>query len=346
MKKTQGELFWKNKREHPGVKIAINGYGRIGICVAKIIANRDDVELVAINSSTPHSEIEYLTKYDSVHWVYDKKVEVKDWYLIIWENTKAKILSDRNPENLDFGEAEVVLDCTGAFLTQEKAKVYLKNNIKKVVMSAPAKDDTPTFVIWVNEKDYAWEKIVSNASCTTNWMWALTKIIMEEFWIEKAIMTTIHSYTASQNVLDSKNPKDRRKWRSWVLNMIPTTTWAAKAIVKIIPELEWKIHGQAVRVPTPDVSLIDINFVLEKNTTIEEVNNFLKKESLWKYKEIISIDNDMRVSSDFIWNSNSCIVAPDMTQVVDWNLLKIMAWYDNEWGYSSRLVDMAVLVSK
>jgi len=154
--KTQGELFWKNKREHPGVKIAINGYGRIGICVAKIIADRDDVELVAINSSTPHCEIEYLTKYDSVHWVYDKKVEVKDWYLIIWENTKAKILSDRNPENLDFGEAEVVLDCTGAFLTMQKSQVYLKNNVKKVVMSAPAKDDTPTFVIWVNEKNYAW----------------------------------------------------------------------------------------------------------------------------------------------------------------------------------------------
>ena len=328
-------------------KIAINGYGRIGICVAKIIAARDDVELVTINSSTPHSEIEYLTKYDSVHWNCPYKVEVKDWILYIWENVKAKILCDRNPENLDFGKlwAEVVLDCTWAFLTTEKAKAYLHNWVKKVVMSAPAKDDTPTFVIWVNEKDYAWEEIVSNASCTTNGMWALTKIINEKFGIEKAIVTTIHSYTASQNVLDSKNPKDRRKGRSWSLNMIPTTTGAAKAITKIMPELIGKIHGQAVRVPTPDVSLIDINFVLRENTSIEEVNKFLEEASIWEYKNIISIDNDMRVSTDFVWNSASCIIAPDMTQVVDQNLLKIMAWYDNEWGYSSRLVDMWVYVN-
>ncbi len=329
-------------------KIAINWYWRIWICVAKIIAGRDDVELVAINSSTPHSEIEYLTKYDSVHWNCPYAVKVENWFLNIWENVKAKILAERDIEKLDFWSewAEVVLDCTGAFLTSEKAKNYLKNWVKKVVMSAPAKDDTPTFVIWVNEKKFNWEKIISNASCTTNWMWALTKVIMEEFGIEKAIMTTIHSYTASQNLLDAKNPKDRRKWRSGSLNMIPTTTWAAKAIVKIIPELEWKIHGQAIRVPTPDVSLIDINFVLEKNTSIEEVNNFLEKASNWKYKWIIEIDNEMKVSSDFIWNSSSCIIAPDMTQVIDWNLLKIMAWYDNEWGYSSRLVDMGALIGK
>ena len=329
-------------------KIAINGYWRIGICVAKIITERDDVELVAINSSTPHSEIEYLTKYDSVHWNCKQEVKVEDWFLCIWEKVKAKILSERNIEILDFWSewAEVILDCTGAFLTTEKSEAYLKNWVKKVLMSAPAKDNTPTFVIWVNEKDYAGEKIISNASCTTNWMWALTKIINEKFGIEKAIMTTIHSYTASQNILDSKNPKDRRKWRSGVLNMIPTTTWAAKAITKIMPELIWKIHGQAVRVPTPDVSLIDINFVLNKNTSIEEVNNFLRESSIWEYKNIIAIDNDMRVSNDFIGNSNSCIIAPDMTQVVDWNLLKIMAWYDNEWGYSSRLVDMGVWVNK
>ena len=329
-------------------KIAINWYGRIGICVAKIIAGRDDVELVAINSSTPHSEIEYLTKYDSVHWNCTYEVKVENWFLNIWEKVKAKILAERDIEKLDFWTewAEVVLDCTGAFLTSEKAEAYLKNGVKKVVMSAPAKDDTPTFVIWVNEKDYSWEKIISNASCTTNWMWALTKIIMEEFGIEKAIMTTIHSYTASQNLLDAKNPKDRRKGRSWSLNMIPTTTGAAKAIVKIIPELEWKIHGQAIRVPTPDVSLIDINFIIKKDTTKEEINNFLEKASNWEYSWIIEIDNEMKVSGDFIWNSSSCIIAPDMTQVIDWNLLKIMAWYDNEWGYSSRLVDMGVLVSK
>ena len=329
-------------------KIAINWYGRIGICVAKIISQRDDCELVAINSSTPHGEIEYLTKYDSVHWNFNEKLKVKNWFLYIWEKTKAKIFSERDIEKLDFWteKAEVVLDCTGAFLTSKKAKHYLKNWVKKVVMSAPAKDDTPTFVIGVNEEKYAWEKIISNASCTTNGMWALTKVINEKFGIQKAIMTTIHSYTASQNLLDAKNPKDRRKGRSGSLNMIPTTTGAAKAITKIMPELIWKIHGQAVRVPTANVSLIDINFVLRKNTSIEEVNNFLSRLSENKYRNIIAIDNDMRVSSDFIWNPNSCIIAPDMTQVVDWNLLKIMAWYDNEWGYSSRLVDMGVFVNK
>lgn len=329
-------------------KVAINWYWRIWICVAKIIANRNDIELVAINSSTPHIEIEYLTRYDSVHGNCNQEVKVKESILYIWKNLKAKILSDRNIETLDFWKewAEIILDCTWAFLTSEKAKAYLKNWVKKVIMSAPAKDETPTFVIWVNEKDYSWEKIISNSSCTTNWMWALTKIINDTFVIEKAIMTTIHSYTSSQNVLDSKNIKDRRKGRSWVLNMIPTTTGAAKAITKIIPELIWKIHGQAVRVPTPDVSLIDINFVLRKNTSIWEVNEVLKEASENGYKNIIAIDNDMRVSSDFIGDSNSCIVAPDMTQVVDKNLLKIIAWYDNEWGYSSRLIDMAIYVNK
>ena len=329
-------------------KIAINGYWRIGICVAKIIAKRDDVELVAINSSTPHSEIEYLTKYDSVHWNYKQEIKVEDWFLCIWKKVKAKILSQRDINILDFWTewAEVILDCTGAFLTTEKSEAYLKNWVKKVVMSAPAKDNTPTFVIWVNEKKYSWEKIISNASCTTNCLGPITKLIEEEFGIEKAIMTTIHSYTASQNVLDTKNSKDRRKWRAAGLNIIPTTTGAAKAIVKIMPELKWKIHGQAVRVPTPNVSLVDVNYILKKDTSIDKVNQIIEEYSKNKLSNIIEIDNDMRVSSDFCWNSNSTIIASDMTQVVDWNLLKIMAWYDNEWGYSNRLVDMGVYVNK
>ncbi len=330
------------------VKVAINWYGRIWICVAKIISGRDDVELVAINSSTPHCEIEYMTKYDSVHTKYVEEVKVEDSYMIIWENTKAKILSDRNPETLDFGKywAEVVLDCTWQFLTTELAKPHLKNWVKKVVLSAPAKDDTSTYVIWVNEKDYAGESIISNASCTTNCLWPVTRLIEDEFWIEKAIMTTIHSYTTSQAVLDSKNLKDRRRGRAAGLNIIPTTTWAAKAMTKIMPELKGKIHGQSVRVPTANVSLVDVNYVLKKDTSVEEVNNILEKYSKGSYKGIILMDNDMRVSSDFVWNSNSSIVAPDMTQVVDGNLLKLMVWYDNEWGYSSRLVDMAVYVGK
>ena len=330
------------------VKVAINWYWRIGICVAKIISKRDDVKLVAINSSAEYSDLIYMTKFDSVHWQSDLAVKIENNKLCIWENLKAEILSDRNPETLDFWKtwAEIVLECTGQFLTKESAKAHLKNWVKKVLFSAPAKDDTKTLVIWVNEDEFNWEDFISNASCTTNCLGPITKLIDDEIGIEKAIMTTIHSYTASQNVLDNKNPKDKRKWRAAALNMIPTTTGAAKAITKIMPKLIWKIHGQAVRVPTPNVSLVDVNYVLKKDISKEEILKILNNASENKYKNIIEIDTEFKVSSDLCWNPASAIIASDMTQVIDWNLLKIMAWYDNEWGYSSRLVDMAVLIGR
>ena len=211
-------------------------------------------------------------------------------------------------------------------------------------MSAPAKDDTKTFVVGVNEKDYKGEAIISNASCTTNCLGPITKIIDDEYTIIKGLMTTIHSYTNDQNILDVKHKSDKRRARAGAINMIPTTTGAAKAMKLIMPHLDGKLHGQSVRVPTANVSMVDVNFLVEKNTSKDEINAlFTKKAS--ELKGIVAVDNEMLVSSDFVGNTNSSIVATDLTQVVDKNMIKIMCWYDNEWGYSSRMVDLALYVA-
>ncbi len=328
------------------LKVAINGFGRIGRCAARIIAKRDDIELVAVNDTAAREMTKYLLKYDSVHGFFDEKVEIlEDDYMQIGKD-KVKFFSDRDPKNLKFADygAEVVLECTGAFLTQEKSKVYLENGIKKVVFSAPAKDDTPTFVIGVNADKYAGEPIVSNASCTTNCLAPVTKIIDDVFGIEKGLMTTIHSYTNDQKILDVKHKKDPRRARAAAINMIPTTTGAAKAIGLVMPSLKGKMHGQSVRVPTADVSIVDLNVILKKNTTIEEVNAVFEEKAKNEFKGLILVDHDKRVSQDFVGSSYSSIIAADLTQVIEGNMLKVMAWYDNEWGYSCRLVDMALHV--
>ncbi len=328
------------------VKVAINGFGRIGRCAARIIAKRDDVELVAVNDTAAREMTKYLLRYDSVHGIFDGELEIlENDYMQIGKD-KVKFLSDRDPKNLNFADygAEVVLECTGAFLTQEKSKVYIENGVKKVVFSAPAKDDTPTFVIGVNADKYKGEPIISNASCTTNCLAPITKIIDDEYGIEKGLMTTIHSYTNDQKILDVKHKKDPRRARAAAINMIPTTTGAAKAIGLVMPNLKGKMHGQSVRVPTADVSIVDLNVILKKDTTIEEVNALFEKKAQNEYKGLILVDKDKRVSQDFVGSSYSSIVAADLTQVIEGNMLKVMAWYDNEWGYSCRLVDMAVHV--
>jgi glyceraldehyde 3-phosphate dehydrogenase len=329
------------------LKVAINGFGRIGRSVARIIANRSDVELVAINDLTEPEMIKYLLDNDSVHGSFGIKTEILENSYLRIGGTKVKIFSDKDPENVHFGKegAEVVLECTGVFLTKEKAKVHLRDGVKKVVFSAPAKDDTDTFVIGVNSEEYAGQEIISNASCTTNCLAPVAKVIDDAFGIEKGLMTTIHSYTNDQNILDVKHRKDRRRARAAAVNMIPTTTGAAKAIGLVLPQLVGKMHGQSVRVPTPNVSMVDLNVVVKKNTSKEEVNRILREKADGELQGVIAIDTEMRVSEDFIGNSNSSIVAEDLTQVVDGNMVKVMAWYDNEWGYSSRLVDMALFVS-
>lgn len=327
------------------VKVAINGLGRIGRCVARIIANRNDVELVAVNASGSEEMIQYNLKYDSVHGTRND-VKVEDGYLYIGKD-KAKILSQREPSKLDFASygAEVVLECTGAFLTKESVQVYIDNGVKKVVMSAPAKDDTPTFVIGANEESYNGEKIVSNASCTTNGLAPVARVLDDAFGIEKGLMTTIHAYTSSQPILDAKDKKDPRKGRSGATNLTPSSTGAAKAIGKVMPHLNGKLNGQAIRVPVADVSLVDLTVTLNKSVTKDEVINEFKNASNGKLKGILGIDDEYRVSSDFIGETLSTVVPLDTIQVIDGNMVKILSWYDNEWGYSTRLVDLGVLVA-
>ena len=328
------------------VKVAINGLGRIGRCVARIIADRDDIELVAVNASASEEMLEYQLKYDSVHGTR-KDVTVKEGYLAIG-NDRAKIFAERELEKIDFAStgAEVVLECTGAFLTKESVQPYLDNGIAKVVFSAPAKDDTATFVIGANEQSYAGEKIVSNASCTTNGLAPVAKVLDDAFGIEKGLMTTIHSYTSSQPILDAKHKKDPRKGRAGATNLVPTTTGAAKAISKVLPSLEGKLNGQAIRVPTPDVSMVDLTVTLNKSVTLDEVKKAFKDASEGSHKGILGIDEEYRVSQDFVGEELSTVVPLDTIQVIGENMVKVLSWYDNEWGYSCRLVDMAVLVSK
>lgn len=330
------------------IKVAINGLGRIGKCVAKIISDRNDIELVAINAGGgSDSEIAYGLKYDTVFGTRDD-VMVEDGYLLMG-NTKAKILNSRDPKELDFASygAEVVLECTGVFLTSESVQPFLDNGIKKVVFSAPAKDDTATFVIGANEHEYNGETVVSNASCTTNGLAPLIKVLDDAFKIKNGLMTTIHSYTSSQPILDGKpSKKDMRKGRAGATNLVPTTTGAAKAISKVLPKLSGKINGQAIRVPTSDVSIVDLTVTFEKSVTLEDVKKALEVASETTHKGILGIDNEFRVSSDFIGEETSTVVAMDTIQVIGENMLKVLSWYDNEWGYSCRLVDMAVLVSK
>ena len=326
------------------LKVAINGLGRIGRCVARIVANRDDVELVACNASGSEDMIQYGLRYDSVHG-NRRDIEVKDGYIYIGTD-KAKLLSQRDPAKIDFASlgVDVVLECTGAFLTQDSVQPYIDNGIKKVVFSAPAKDDTATFVMGVNEDQYAGQSVVSNASCTTNGLAPVAKVLDDAFGIELGLMTTIHSYTGSQPILDAKHSKDPRKARAGAVNLIPTTTGAAKAIAKVLPQLSGKINGQAIRIPTPNVSMVDLTVTLSKNVTVETVNQAFKDAANGSMKGILGIDEEQRVSSDFNGESTSTVVPLDTTQVVGEKMVKVLAWYDNEWGYSCRLVDMAVHV--
>jgi glyceraldehyde 3-phosphate dehydrogenase len=324
------------------LKVAINGFGRIGMIAARIIAQRSDIELVAVNATMKPDMLEYLLKYDSVHGVFDSVKLLDDSSFQIGKN-RVKIFSDRDPKNVDFGAygAELVIECTGAILSTELAQAHLKGGVKKVLMSAPAKDDTPTYVYGVNHLEYKGEAVISNASCTTNCLAPITKILHDAIGIEKGIMTTVHSYTNDQNILDVKHSKDKRRARAAAINIIPTSTGAAKAIGKVIPELNGKLNGYSLRVPTPDVSIVDMSCLLKRKVTKEEINAIYKEASQTGYKGLVEYDEDMRVSSDFIGSTFSSIFVPDSTQVVDGDMVKVVAWYDNEWGYTSRLVDMA-----
>lgn len=329
------------------IKLAINGTGRIGLCAARIIGERDDVELVSMNTTASIDTLVHLLRYDSVHRFYDVE-KLDENTLRIGKSKNVKILSDRDPLNLDFGEAVAVLECTGKFNALDKAKAHIKGNVKRVIISAPA-DNTPTFVYGVNHTQYNNESVISNASCTTNCLAPIVKVLDSTFGIENALMSTIHSYTNDQNLLDVKH-KDLRRARAAALSMIPTSTGAAKAIGLVLPHLAGKLNGIAVRVPTPDVSLVDLSVNLKSEVSKDSINEaFYKAQSgesfEGAFKGLIIVDDEMRVSSDFIGSKASAVIVPDKTIAIG-KSAKVLAWYDNEMGYTHRLVDMSVYVCR
>lgn len=331
------------------LKIAINGFGRIGRCVTRLIAMRDDVELVAINDMATIEMMCYLLQNDSVHGPFASDVSIIDRSTLMIGGKQVSVFAEKNPELLDFGScgADVVFECSGLFLTGDLTRHHLVKGVKKVILSAPTKDSAiPTYVIGVNDHLYSGEMIISNASCTTNCLGPIARIVDEHLGIEKGLMTTIHAYTNGQAIIDSDHGSDMRRSRAAAVNMIPTTTGAAKAISLVLPSLEGKLHGQSVRVPTPDVSMVDLNVLVSKPTSKEELSSLFKTYAEGEMRGILQVDERYRVSQDFVGSSFSATVADDLIQVIDGNLVKIMAWYDNEWGYSNRLIEMALFINK
>lgn len=327
------------------VKVAINGFGRIGRNALKILLERHDTQVVAINDITDAKTLAHLLKHDSSYGTYDKKVSAKENTIVI--NTREiPVFAEKDPAKLPWGElgVDVVIESTGFFTNPKDARAHIKAGAKKVVISAPAKGDgAKTVVLGVNEdvvEDS--DEILSNASCTTNCIAPVMKVLEDEIGIEKAMMTTVHSYTGSQKILDAP-AKDLREARSAAENIVPTSTGASKAAALTVPSLKGKFNGLSVRVPTPVVSLSDITAVVKRDVTKEELQNLFKKAAKEPYYQgIIGVTDEELVSSDFIGDPHSCIVDLPLIDVVGGNLIKIVAWYDNEWGYSNRLVELAV----
>lgn len=330
-------------------RIAINGFGRIGRTVLKVGWGKPGFDVVAINDLTDAPTLAYLLKHDTNYGKWNVDVEVKDGDLVLGGKV-IKLLAQKDPAQLPWKDLgiDLVIESTGLFVTEEKASVHLAAGAKRVVISAPAKGgNVPTFVMSVNDDKLAGEKagILSNASCTTNCVAPISAIIEETFGIEKAMMTTIHGYTASQALVDAPK-KDLREGRAAAENMIPTSTGAAIAVALTIPTLKGKFDGLSVRVPVPTVSLSDMTFLLKKDVTIEEVNDVIVAAAKTpRFKDIVGVTSEPLVSSDFIGDPHSAIVDLSLTNVVDGNLLKVVAWYDNEWGYSHSLVELCLKVT-
>lgn len=325
------------------IKVGINGFGRIGRNAFKIAFERPDMEIVAVNDLTDTKTLAHLLKHDSSYGTYSHDVSFDDENIIV-NGKKVRVLSEKDPAALPWGDmgVDVVIESTGLFTKIEDARKHLDAGAKKVVISAPGKsDEIKTIVLGVNEDTVTKEdQIISNASCTTNCIAPVMKVLEDNFGIEKAMMTTVHSYTASQRLQDAP-AKDLREARAAAENIVPTTTGASKAAAKAIPSLEGKFNGLSVRVPTPVVSLSDITAVLKRDVTKEEINEVMKKAAKEPFYEgIIGVTEEELVSIDFRGNSHSAIVDLPLTDVVGGNLVKVVAWYDNEWGYSNRLVEL------
>ena len=330
------------------IKVGINGFGRIGRNVFRVIAEREGIDVLAINDLTDARTLSILLKYDSVHGRFKGDVEAKDDVLVV-NGKEIRLTKERDPEKLPWKElgVEVVVESTGIFTTKADCEKHLEAGAKKVILSAPAKDQLDaTIVMGINDNDLKPEhKIVSNASCTTNCLGPLVKVINDNFGIEKGLMTTIHAYTNDQNVTDLMH-SDLRRARAAAINIIPTTTGAAKAIGEVIPELKGKLDGMAMRVPVANGSVTDLVASVKKKVSIEEINNVIKAASENELKGILEYCEDPIVSSDIIDNAHSCIFDSLSTYVVGDNLIKVIGWYDNEWGYSNRMVDLLELIAK
>jgi glyceraldehyde 3-phosphate dehydrogenase len=329
------------------IKVGINGFGRIGRNVVRAGLDRPDIEFVAANDLTDTKTLAHLLKYDSILGRLHESVKVEADAIVIG-GKRIEIFATKDPAEIDWNSvgAQIVIESTGIFTDAKDASKHLRGTVKKVIVSAPASNEDVTIVLGVNDNMYdpAKHKIISNASCTTNCLAPLVKVIHEKFGIEKGSMTTIHSYTNDQKVLDFPH-KDLRRSRAAALNMIPTTTGAAKAIGLVMPQLKGKLDGYSMRVPTPDVSAVDLVAVLSQNTTTEAVNKALEEAANGPMKGILAYTEDPVVSTDMLHNPASSIVDSQMTKVLDGNLLKVLAWYDNEWGYSMRVVDLIEFVA-
>ncbi|WP_033783228.1 type I glyceraldehyde-3-phosphate dehydrogenase [Helicobacter pylori] len=327
------------------IKIAINGTGRIGLCAIRVASQRKDIEIVAINSTAETETLLHLLRHDSVHGHFEAKLNA-DRTLSIGHSKKIAVLSERDINKLDFSvvHAEIVIECTGKFNSLEASSAHLKNSVKKVIISAPAQN-APTFVYGVNHTHYHNESVISNASCTTNATAPLLKILDEAFKVENALLTTIHSYTNDQNLLDTKH-KDIRRARAAGLNLIPTSTGVSKAISLVLPHLGSKITGLAIRVPTPNVSLVDLSLSFKKSVSKASLQHVFKEACKHAFKGIVSIDEERLVSSDFISSPFSAVIIDDQIMTIGEKNAKVLAWYDNEMGYSERLIDMAQYIAQ
>ncbi len=331
------------------IKVGINGFGRIGRMVFRAAVENfaDDIQIVGINDLLEPEYLAYMLKYDSVHGQFKGEVAVEEGALVVNGN-KIRLTAEMDPANLKWDEvgADVVVESTGLFLEDEKARKHIQAGAKKVIMSAPSKDATPMFVYGVNHETYAGQDIISNASCTTNCLAPIAKVLNDKFGIVKGLMTTVHAATATQKTVDGPSRKDWRGGRGILENIIPSSTGAAKAVGKVLPVLNGKLTGMAFRVPTSDVSVVDLTVVLEKEATMAEICAAMKEAANGELKGILGYTEDAVVSTDFRGCSNTSIFDAKAGISLDANFAKVVSWYDNEWGYSNKVLEMARVIAK
>nr|WP_295969918.1 glyceraldehyde-3-phosphate dehydrogenase [uncultured Bacillus sp.] len=329
-------------------RIAINGFGRIGRMVFRKAILEDNLEIVAVNASYPAETLAHLIKYDTVHGRFNGEVKAEENALVV-NGKRVQLLNNRNPEELPWKELniDIVIEATGKFNARDKAALHLNAGAKKVVLTAPGKNEDVTVVMGVNQEvlNISEHDVISNASCTTNCLAPVAKVLDHYFGIENGLMTTVHAYTNDQNNIDNPHKKDLRRARACAQSIIPTSTGAAKALALVLPQLKGKLHGMALRVPTPNVSLIDLVVDLKREVTKEEINDVFYKEAQGELKGILDITDEPLVSVDFNTNEHSAIVDGLSTMVIGTNKVKVLAWYDNEWGYSCRVVDLVKYVA-